>query len=135
MAARTLFLSKLLGLYLVFFGLGFVAQRDSTVQLLTALVHDAPLMYVFGMVALVAGLAIILSHNVWTQGIVPLVVTLFGWILFLKGLLSFLAPQAAAGLYNAAQFQSLSPVYAAVMLVLGGYLTYSGFRSAGKITS
>ncbi len=135
MMARTAFLSKLLGLYLVFTALTLILQK-ATVQALTGIVHDAPLIYFIGVFTLVAGLAMILTHNVWSGGPVTVIVTLIGWILFLKGLLSmFLSPDAMISMYDASGFESHSLIYAVIMLVLGIYLTYSGFTSAGKTTS
>lgn len=135
MSARTAFLSKLIGFYLVFTALAMILQKATT-QAITGIVHDAPLIYFIGICTLVAGLAIILTHNVWSGGVLPVVVTLVGWILFAKGLLSmFLSPDAMVSMYDAAQFESHSAFYAAIMLVLGVYLTYSGFVSTGKTTS
>jgi hypothetical protein len=36
--------------------------------------------------SLAAGLAIILGHNVWSGGTLPVIVTLVGWLIFAKGL-------------------------------------------------
>jgi len=79
MSERTVFLSKLLGIYCILVGLSLAANKLAMLQMVTALVNDAPLLFVCGLAAVAAGLAIILSHNVWSGGAVPVIVTLVGW--------------------------------------------------------
>jgi hypothetical protein len=82
------------------------------------------------MVWLAAGLAIVLGHNVWSGGALPVVVTLVGWLILVRGLvLLFLSPAAAMGLLAGLHFEHLFYVYVALSLLFGIYLTYSGFRS------
>jgi len=77
----------------------------------------------------------VLAHNVWSGGALPVVVTLFGWILLIRGaLLLFLPPEAVAGMMDSFHFEQLFYVYAGITLVLGLYLTYGGF-SATRTTS
>ena len=49
----------------------------------TALVHNPPLLLIVGMIGLIAGLAIVLGHNVWYGGMLPVVVTLVGWLILI----------------------------------------------------
>jgi len=50
-------------------------------------------------VALCAGLALVLAHNVWSGGALPILVTIVGWISLLKGLMILiLPPQTDEGL-------------------------------------
>ncbi|MGA8221534.1 MAG: hypothetical protein WB780_07745 [Candidatus Acidiferrales bacterium] len=134
MSPRTIFLSRLLGLYFLLVGLAMLAHRQATVEIVTALVRNAPLMFIGGLIALVAGLAIVLSHNVWSGGILPVIITIIGWIMLLKGaLILFLPHDAAAGFFlGSLHYENLFPLYAAFSLILGAYLTYGGFRSASR---
>jgi len=97
---------------------------------MTALVHNSPLLLTFGMVFLTAGLAIVLGHNVWPGGALPVVVTVVGWLLLIRGLiLLFLSPEAAVGIFAGLHFEHLFYLYFAVSLTVGVYLTYGGFSS------
>jgi hypothetical protein len=41
------------------------------------------------------GLAIVIGHNVWSGGALPVIVTLFGWIILIRGVvLLFPSPSA-----------------------------------------
>jgi hypothetical protein len=111
-----------------------VVRRQATVDAVAALLQNAPLPFVVGVIALVAGLAMILSHNVWTGGVLPVIVTLIGWLTLIKSLLFlFLPPQAVAGLYlGRLHYEHFFYLYAAISFVLGAYLTYGGFRSTSR---
>lgn len=132
MSSRTTFLSRLIGLYLILISLSMVAHKQATVETMTALVHNPPELYVIGIIATAAGLAMVLGHNVWSGGVLPLLVTLTGWLLLTKALLLlFLSPQGVYGLLVAgARFEQLFYVYAAFVLILGLCLAYGGVASA-----
>jgi len=132
MSSRTTFLSKLIGLYLILIALSMFTHKQASVDTMTALVHNPPLLYVIGVIAVVAGLAMVLGHNVWSGGLFPLLVTLTGWLVLIKAmLLLFLPAEAVYGLLLAGtRFEQLFYLYSAVVLVLGICLAYGGFRAA-----
>ena len=131
---RTLFLSKLLGLYLVLLSLAMLTHRQSTLDSMTALMQNPPLLFVTAVIAMAAALAMVLGHNVWSGGALPLVVTLTGWLMLLKSaLLLFLSPQAAnAFFFTALGYQQHFYLYTAIPLLLGLYLTAAGFMSTPR---
>jgi len=45
MSSRTIFLSRLLGLYCILAGLFMITRGSATVDIVIALVHDAPLIF------------------------------------------------------------------------------------------
>ena len=96
MAPRTIYLGRLIGLYCVVVALAMLSHKHATVDTITVLVHDAPVLLSVSIIALVAGLAIVLAHNVWSGGVLPVVVTLVGWISLIKGVVFlFLPPQTS----------------------------------------
>src|SRR6266550_4293830 len=118
MSPRTVFLARLIGLFALLLSLA-------------ELLRDRPLLFILAMLGLLAGLAIVLAHNVWSGGALPVVVTLFGWILLIRGaLLLFLSPEAVAGWIDFLHFEQLFHLYAGITLVLGLYLTYAGFKAS-----
>jgi len=133
MSPLTTFLSRLIGLSAILLSLSLVTHKQASVETMTALVRNPPLLLIFGMVWLIAGLAIILGHNVWSGGVLPVVVTLVGWLIFIRGLLLLLlSPSAAVGLFTGLHFEQLFYLYITISLVLGGYLTYGGFSSTSR---
>lgn len=134
MPPRTIFLSRLIGLYLILISLSMVTHKQSTVETMTALVHNPPELYLVAVIAIATGLAMVLGHNVWFGGLLPVLVTLTGWLVLAKGaLLLFLSPQAVSGVFLAGlHFQRHFYAYAASVLILGICLTYGGFRPAAR---
>jgi hypothetical protein len=128
MASRTIYLSRLIGLFSILVSLTLVTHKDTTVETMAALVRNSPLLLILGMLFLTAGLAIVLGHAIWSGGLLPLVVTLIGWLMLIRGLvLLFLPPQAAIGLFAGIRFEQLFYLYFAISLAVGVYLTYGGF--------
>ena len=131
MSPRTLFLSRLIGLYCIFLALSLITRRQVTVETVTNLLQSPSMMLILGVITLTAGLAMVLAHNVWSGGALAVIVTVVGWITLIKSLLFlFLPPEMEAGLFLGwLHYQQLFYVYGAISFVLGVYLTYGGFTS------
>jgi hypothetical protein len=114
MSPRTLFLSRLIGLYCILVALSMI--------------------FVLGAITLIAGPTMVLTHNIWSGGALGVIVTLVGWITLIKSLsFLFLPPQIEAGLFlKRLHYEQLFYLYCAFSLVLGIYLTYSGFKSRSR---
>ena len=118
------------GLFLIVVCLAMLMQKQTMVETADAIVADRPLMLVLGLIALIAGLAIVLKHNVWSGGALPVVVTLCGWVMLMRGLLLlFVPPDVMVRLWSVLRFDEWFYVYAGVVMALGLYLTYAGFES------
>jgi hypothetical protein len=90
--------------------------------------RDPELIYVVGIVVLVAGLAIVRSHNVWTGGW-PVVVTIFGWLAILGGLARMLFPvQLAEVAVGVLQAPGVLPTAAIAQLLLGAFFSLKAYR-------
>lgn len=130
MQSRTTFLSKLIGWYCVLFALCMFLNKQFMVAAVSALIQEAPLALVMGVVILGAGIAMVLSHNVWSGGVLPVVVTVLGWATLIKGLIMlFLSPSALEAYYVGLRYADLFYVYAAVTFIIGAYLLVAGYRS------
>ena len=133
MAPRTIFLSRLIGLFGIVFPLAMIMHPGASVDVMTALAHDPPLVLLIGILGTVAGLAIVLSHNLWSGGALTVVVTLLGWIILVRGLLLLLlTPETFVKLFESFHFDQFLLLYLAIPLVLGVYLTWGGFRSTPR---
>lgn len=133
MSSTTLFLSRLLGLYCILASLSLVVHKQASLSTVNMLVHNPPVVLLLGVITLAAGLAIVLGHNVWSGGLLPVIVTVVGWITLIKGLLFvFLTPDAIANLLEAMQYNQRFYLYAGVSILIGIYLSYSGFKKPRK---
>jgi hypothetical protein len=133
MAPRTIYLSKFMGLFCIVFSLSMATHRQASIEVMTALVHDPPVVLLLGMIGTAAGLAIVLGHNIWSGGALAVVVTVLGWVILLRGLLLLLlTPETFVKVFEIFHFYQFLLVYLAVPLVLGVYLTWAGFRSSPR---
>jgi hypothetical protein len=131
MSSRTIYLGKLFGLYCVIVALVMMSHKQMILDTMTALVHDAPLLFYASSLAMVGGLAIVLGHNVWSGGALPVLVTLVGWISLIKGLIFMvLAPATSVAYYGSLRYAQFFYLYMSITLVFGLYLTYASFRAA-----
>jgi hypothetical protein len=134
MSTRTIFLSRLLGLYFLIVAISMLAHKESTVATVVAMVHNAPLLFLLGIIIVAAGLAMVLAHNIWSGGALPITITILGWLALLKGLFFlFLTPAAADFYLVTLHYAQYFYFYASFTLVLGAYLTCSGFASISRI--
>ena len=131
MEARTQYLSKLIGLYCVLLALGMLLHKQATLDSVTTILHDPPLLLVLGVFTSMIGLALVLGHNVWSGGLRPLLVTISGWSALIKGsMYLFLPAQTEANVFqNYLYFQQYFYAYMALTLVMGLVMTYLGFSA------
>ncbi|MGO9418418.1 hypothetical protein [Roseiarcus sp.] len=128
MSAVTIYLGRLLGLYLVAISGGMLANRRRTLATLDEMAQSGPWMLFSGMVATAAGLAVVLGHQVWSGGALPVVVTLVGWAALLKGVTLLLVPAASiAAAYKAIGFERFFPVWMVAVLAAGLWVTTVAF--------
>ena len=132
MSDKTRFLARLIGLYCLLAALVMLLVRDAWVGAVSALVHDPSLMLLLGAIVVAAGLALTLTHNVWSGGALPVVVTVIGWLTLLKGVMFWaLPPAVAVDFYlERLRYSQLLPLYTALTFAIGLYLAVAGFRRA-----
>ena len=127
MSRLTVFLARLIGLFIVLFIATLLLRGSAMVETVIA---DKPLMLTYAIISLAIGLAMILGHNVWSGGLLPVVVTLVGWLILAKGLLLlFVTPEALTEFFERMQYGEHMYLYVAPSLVIGLYLTWAGFTT------
>jgi vacuolar-type H+-ATPase subunit I/STV1 len=131
MSVRTIFLSRLIGLYCLLIVPAMFIHRQATLDSLAGILHNPSLILVLGVFTLAIGLAMVLAHNIWSGGALLVVVTIVGWIALIKGLfLLFLAPLGGEEcLLRAFHNPLIFYLCMTPSLVIGIYLTYGGFTS------
>jgi len=128
MLASTLFLGKLLGLYLVVVSLAMLVSRRRALAAIDEIVASEAWMLFSGLVATAVGLAVVIAHNVWSGGALTVAITLAGWAALLKGLsLLFVPPGRIAATYRSAGFERYFRVWMGVVLVFGLWMAMQAF--------
>jgi vacuolar-type H+-ATPase subunit I/STV1 len=131
MSSSTIFLSKLIGLYCILLVPFMFIYRQASLDSIAGLLHNPSLILILGVITLAVGLAMVLAHNIWSGGVLAVVVTVIGWLSLLKGLFFvYLLPYVGVEYYlRVLQNPQLFYPCMILWLAIGIYLTYGGFTA------
>lgn len=128
MAPLTIYLSRLIGLFLLVAALTMLVDKPGTLDAVHAIAEQRPMQIVLGMVGVAAGLAVVLGHQIWSGGILPLVITLMGWIILIRGVILLLLTRVqTAALIGWIRIDEYFYLYLGIAAAIGLYLTIHGF--------
>lgn len=124
----TVFLARLIGLAALILGAAMLIYEPPLVSAVELAAQDRSALFMLGGGGIIAGLAIVLTHNVWRRGPCALVVTLVGWFMLVRGVLMIFLPTGfLLHLAAVSHFHQHPALYAVWPLVIGIYLTWQGF--------
>ena len=100
------------------------------VDAVNALIRSPPLVLLSGVIAVGVGLGVVIGHNIWSGGALPIIVTIVGWVSLIKGVVLLALPAGQmAKLYKAMRYERFYLAYVGVTLALGLYLTIAAFSA------
>ena len=130
MSPLTVFLAKFLGLYCIIVALVMMSRKQSAVAIINALIRNPPLLLFVEVIGLACGLAMVIGHNIWSGGALPIVVTLLERLMAIRGAgLLALSPDGIIKLFEGLRYERFFYLYMGGTLVLGLYLTIAGFTA------
>jgi hypothetical protein len=133
MSRLTIFLARLIGLSAILIVLGFLMRGPGAID---ATISSGPVMLAYAIISVALGLAMVLGHNVWSGGALPIVVTIVGWLILAKGLLLLaLPPGSIPDLLGQMHYNAYYYFYFVPAFVVGIYLTWAGFTSSASRNS
>jgi hypothetical protein len=123
----SIFLAKLIGPILLVAGVAMLVNRKELDALAQEFLRSRALLVLFGFIDLAAGLAIVLTHNVWVADW-RLIITLLGWLLLVRGAVRMLVPDQVRA-FGATFLRNANVVTGslAVTTALGLVLSYFGY--------
>ena len=123
----SVFLAKVLGLYLVIVVPAALLNRKHFPRLIKEFSDSLAMVVLSGVVALVLGLLLVVGHNVWTADW-RVIITVLGWLTLVKGVVRFAFPHKVARLGTVAA-SSWWAVVLVPFFIVGVYLAYKGFSA------
>jgi hypothetical protein len=126
------YIARLMGPVLLVIGIGMImgmlSEGDAYSSLLKELIGSRAIIYTTGVLALLAGVAVVNAHNLW----VPdwrVIVTVLGWLLVVRGAMNLVFPLTVQTLGDR-MIASHAGVLAgaAVTIVLGAILCIMGYE-------
>jgi hypothetical protein len=123
------FIARLLGPVLAVAGIPMVFNANTYRTLIEEILISDALVYVAGLLALVAGLTIINVHNSWSFGW-PLIITVFGWLCAIGGTIRMTAPELVETLAGAVyQRPGVVEGMGVAVLLIGCFLSFKGYSA------
>jgi len=128
MSPLTLFLGRFLGLSCLLMCAVLVARPKASLAAIGALMANPGLLLVTGILTMGGGAAMVVGHNVWSGGTLPVVVTVLGWLTLIKGVaLLATPPHAMSAFYRALHYPAWFRSYMAVAVLFSAWLTVTAF--------
>ena len=126
----SIFIARIFGLCYLILGVGLLFNRKVFQRIMGDFSKNAALVLYGGILALVIGVVIILTHNVWVANW-TVMITIIGWIALIKGIWIIVFPNTVPKFMQAYQKnENLLMVHSIGALILGAVLTYFGFFAA-----
>ena len=88
----SVYLAKVIGLYFFVVSFGLLINGKNLKPILIDFLKSPPLVFLSGFLALIIGLLLITSHNIWVMGW-PVLITIIGWLSLIKGVVRVICPQ------------------------------------------
>jgi len=124
----SIFLARLIGPIFVVVAIGVLANGAVYRALSQEFVRSPALIYLSGLFAMAAGVAVLLNHNVWAADW-RVLITLFGWLAAIGGAQRIIWPQATEAALRWFLTNPTSLVVAGIIwLVIGALLCFYGYR-------
>jgi small-conductance mechanosensitive channel len=127
------FIARLVGPLFVVLGVGTLLNQTLYADMIGQAILVPVLIYLSGLMAFTAGVAILNGHHAWTADW-RVLITIIGWILVIAGIVRIVLPAitavAAITLYSGPPTMAITGV---IVLVLGGFLSFQGYRRQQKL--
>jgi hypothetical protein len=129
-------IARLMGPVLLVMGLGMALglwlSPDTFSGVMKDFMGNLAIIWLIGMLALVAGIAIINAHNLWV-GDWRVLITILGWLLIVRGVSNLMFPGKIQELGNRMMESHAGPILGTIaMIVLGGILSAMGYEDECK---
>jgi len=123
----SLFLAKLIGPLFLAVGVGLIANAAVYRKFAEEALASLALIYLTGLLTMTAGLAIVLSHNVWAPDW-RVLITLLGWLAAIGGAVRIVMPQGTQRIGRKFLKHPQGVIIAAaIWLAVGAVLCFFGY--------
>jgi hypothetical protein len=124
---RSSFLARLIGPTFVAIALGMLINLSIYERMIAEALRPGILLYLSGLLSLLAGLAIINLHNTWHMDW-RVIITVLGWLMTIGGIIRIVAPQVTIAI-GSTVYSGRAPTIVVALIVgaLGAFLSVKGY--------
>jgi uncharacterized protein YjeT (DUF2065 family) len=125
--SNSLFLARLIGPVMLVVGLAVFTNPRGFREMAEEFLASRALMFLSGLIIMPVGIAIVLTHNIWTADW-RVAITVFGWLCAIGGALRLFGPLfvVKAG-HTMLRQPYFTPIAAAIWVVLGLLFCFFGY--------
>lgn len=124
---NSILLARFIGPFIILIAISVIFNSKLYTQIMDGFFKNPGLAYITGLITFVAGLAVVLSHNIWVMDW-RVIITLFGWSALIKGAWLVISPAVSARITDAfVKNIKLLVIPWIIMLALGIFLTAKGY--------
>jgi hypothetical protein len=124
----SIYLARLIGPVLACAGLGMLVNSKVYQTMLVIFLRSYALIYLSGVLTLIAGIAVVHAHNVWSRDW-RVIITVFGWLGIVGGILRILVPQVVESTgYVLLASTGFLIGFGVVILAIGAFLIFKGYE-------
>lgn len=120
------YLADIWGISIVIFSFALLI-KDTHVKKIFAAIEREEGMFMWGLMSVVVGIAIVLAHNLWVKDW-QVLVTILGWLSLVKGALFMFFPEFIRRVAKNMENSKYLPIGLVVAVFIGLVLTYFGFK-------
>jgi uncharacterized protein YjeT (DUF2065 family) len=118
---------QIFSLFYITVGIGILVNPGFYKKLFEDFIDNAAILYLGGIMALTIGYLILTFHNTWTKDL-SVIITIFGWLAMIKGLVILIRPKIIITLSKAmVQKENILKIEAIVIIILGLAFSFLGF--------
>lgn len=122
----SIFFAQVIGLYLLAISLASLIHQNRLKKIVQEIMASPALLTIIGCKSLLIGLIILIPHDLWVCKW-PVLITLIGWIMTLRGLMLLFFPKAMVKFFKNLMDKNGSLFCAWVWFVIAIYLVWIGF--------
>lgn len=124
--STTIVLSQILGIIITVFGLSVLVNKKSIIALLDETTQSQGVLWILGFITLIFGGLIVVFNNVWSSGL-QLFITIIGWLVLLKGIVTLVFPDFTVRIYKKWVNIQVIIFSGFITFIIGLILLYLGF--------
>ncbi|MCR4260876.1 MAG: hypothetical protein NUV96_00820 [Candidatus Colwellbacteria bacterium] len=122
----SIFLGQVLSVYFIVMGFALFVNKGEMLKAAQEFVGANASFVFYGAIALILGLLMILSHNIW-DGTWRTIITFSGWAITMKGATAVLFPKVLKNTVNILLRGSITNIMGLLVIALGTYLALQVF--------
>jgi len=124
--ATSIFLGKIISVFLIVFSLGILLNRHIYKKVFHEMIETPAILTISGIVTIILGLLIVLSHNIWNVAWES-IISIIGWVLLIQGIFRLVFPKTVK-VYAKKLLHNNGYIWWAIFLLLVGlYLAYMSY--------